>query len=477
VAAAGVVVPAEALDRDDVQGLVVRGYGQLRAARYVLGEVIDAAAARAWLGGLAGTVSTGAQRGDDVALNIAFTAPGLERLGVSPRVREQFSREFLDGMTTEHRQRFLGDVEESAPAHWSWGGPHGDAVHVLLLVFARDEAAVAAELGEQEAAMRGGGIRPTHTLDTAELQDREHFGFRDGISQPRLAGLGPGPERDIVATGELVLGYPNAYGRYTPRPLVDDAAGVLPRDAEGSGAGDLGRNGTYLVLRQLSQDVKGFWDFCEEATRRPGGAVDEAARVRLAAKLVGRWPGGAPLALERQSDDPALAGANDFGYFAADRHGLGCPLGAHVRRANPRDTLDPAPGSARSVAVNNRHRLLRRGRKYGTLLPRSALLSAGTEAAWSKEERGLHFICLCANISRQFEFVQHSWLDDPRFNGLYDEPDPLMSPAPRGGRTFTVPAEPVRERYAGLPRFVSVRGGAYFFLPGVRTLRRLAGTA
>jgi Dyp-type peroxidase family len=462
----------DTLERDDVQGLVVRGYGQLRAARYLLGEIVDPTKARGWLGRL--DVATGVRRTTEVAINVAFAASGVSKLGLPDNVLGQFSREFLDGMVTEHRQRILGDVDDSAPGLWDWGGPGADPIDVLLLVFARDEATVASAVAAQERALRGGGIRVVRTLDTVELEEREHFGFRDGISQPRLKDLGPAPQRDVVPTGELVLGYTNAYKRFTQRPLVDDARRILPEDRDGAGKRDLGRNGTYLVFRQLSQDVQGFWEFCERETRRLDGSVDGEARVRLATKLVGRWPSGAPLVLAPEADRPELEDANDFAYFHVDPYGLRCPLGSHVRRANPRDTLDPDPGTRRSVEVNKRHRLLRRGRKYGALLSRGSLLSEGTEASWGEIERGLHFICLVGNIARQFEFVQHSWLNDPRFNGLYDHPDALLSPAPPNGRTFTVQAEPVRERYSGLPRFVSVRGGAYFFLPGVRALRYLA---
>src|SRR5207237_396510 len=107
-------------------------------------------------------------------------------------------------------------------------------------------------------------------------------------------------------------------------------------------------------------DVEGFWAFLDEATRRADGTSDRQAAVKLAAKMVGRWPGGAPLVLSPDVDDPALAGANDFAYHDADPHGLRCPLGSHVRRANPRDSLQPKPGTDASIAVNKRHRLIRR---------------------------------------------------------------------------------------------------------------------
>ena len=143
-----------------------------------------------------------------------------------------------------------------------------------------------------------------------------------------------------------------------------------------------------------------------------------ADRSWLAAKLVGRWPGGAPLVLSPERDDPALANANDFQYHDLDATGHACPLGAHVRRSNPRDSLEPKPGSEQSREVNRRHRLLRRGRNWSTAA------QDGRPA-----EQGIHFVCLNANLGRQYEFVQHSWINDPAFNGLYDSTDPLVGPA------------------------------------------------
>ena len=415
-------VTDEAPELNDVQGLVIRGYKRFGGARYLLGEITSPPAASAWLGRV--PIATAVPDGADEALNLALTAAGLAKLDLPADVLAQFSHEFVEGMTTPHRQRILGDVDESSPERWEWGSPGGDPIHLLLLVFGLTDAAADAAASRHAAAMQENGMRVIAMLTTAELEDREHFGFRDGIAQPHLANLQKGAERDAVQFGELVLGYINEYGRRTPRPLIDDAAAALPADAGGSGKRDLARNGTYLVFRQLRQDVRAFWDFCEGATRAPDGSVDEPLRLKLAAKLIGRWPSGAPLALAPEADRPELKDSNDFEYFQRDRYGIACPVGAHVRRANPRDMLEPAPGTSRSIAVNKRHRLLRRGRKYGPLLSRDALVTAGTDATWDAPERGIHFICLGANISRQFEFVQHSWLIDPRFNGAHEQVDP-----------------------------------------------------
>ncbi len=423
-----------ALDRRDIQGLLVGGYRSLRAAAFQVLEVTDAGRARGWLASIAEAVATGGRRPGRGALNVAISASGLARLGVRAEVLAGLSIEFREGMAEPSRARALGDVRDSAPANWAWGGGHGrPAADLLLLRYARD-AGTLHELREEHGAPAG--LRLIADLDTVDLADREHFGFRDGISQPLVEGLSKrGPSSRTVRTGEFVLGHPNEYGQVPDVP-------------------DLARNGTYLVIRQLEQDVEGFWRFCREAC---GEGPDEAGSVELAARMVGRWPDGAALVLSPDRDDPALAIANDFGYAAVDPQGHRCPLGAHVRRANPRDALG-SDAPSRSIATVRRHRILRRGRPYGE--PGS--------------ERGLHFICLNASLSRQFEFVQRSWICNPHFNGLYDDADPLVAPHRPSGGTFTVQASPLRRRYTGLPRFVTVRGGAYFLLPGITALRRVA---
>lgn len=465
---------SETLERDDIQGLVARGYGNLGAASFVLLEIVNPAPARAWLGRLADRITSGSARPDDRALNIAFSAPGLGKLGLGPETLALFSQEFAGGMTTAHRRRVLGDVDASDPDRWAWGGPRTRPVDLLLALYARDETALASLHDDLAADFAGGDLAPVERLGTAPLDDREHFGFRDGISQPTLEGL-PRPDlpSNIIKTGEFVLGYQNEYGLYTDRPVLDasaDPGNLLPPVSGNSDERDLGRNGSYLVFRQLGQDVRGFWRFLDEVTRATDGTSDPLASTRLAAKMVGRWPNGAPLVLSPDRDDPRFANANDFGYGQADPAGLNCPVGAHVRRAHPRDSLDPEPGTDRSYALDKRHRLLRRGRKYGPPDSPDEQLTDGA----ADEARGLHFICLCANIARQFEFVQHTWISNQKFDGLYDEVDPLIGRRDPGGANLSVPRRPFRQRITGLPSFVTVRGGAYFFLPGLRAIRYLA---
>jgi Dyp-type peroxidase family len=472
--AAAVVTRREPLELDDMQGLVRRGYGGLPVASFLLYGVTRPAPARAWLGGIADRLARASEPPGDTALQLAVTVPGLRRLGLAESAVESFPLEMREGMTTTHRSRILGDVGESAPGQWAFGGPRTPDVDVMLLVYAVDAARRAGLANELTAGAAEGGLTSVCRLDTTDIGRAEHFGFHDGISQPRLEGIGDAAhgEDNTLRPGELVLGYRDEYGLYALRPLVapqDDPAGVLPADAEGSYLHDLGRNGSYLVLRQLEQDVRGFWRFIDTAARNGATAPDRHARAQLAAKLVGRWPGGAPLVLSPNHDDPALADENRFRYHASDPYGQRCPIAAHVRRTNPRDSLDPDPGSRRSMAVNNHHRLLRRGRSYGHRLSIDQALSAdGADDA----VRGLYFICLNTNLARQFEFVQQTWARNPKFAGLYDQPDPLLE-----GGSFSIPTTTLRHRLAEVPRFVTVRGGAYFFLPGIRAVRYLAGLA
>ncbi len=465
-------------ERDDIQGLLASGYGHLPHAAYLLFTIHDGEGAATWLLSLADIVTTARTRQSRRSLNVALSAASLAKLGLSPAARDGFSLEFTAGMADDaHRRRILGDVGPNVPAQWTWGGPDSPSVDVLLMLFGETTDELATLTAQHVAGARGATV-------VRELQASsgtfDHFGFRDGISQPLVAGLRRGPSAQTISSGEFILGYRNEYGQFTDRPLIDpreDPDGVLPDDAAGSGKRDLGRNGSYLVFRHLSQDVPGFWQWIESAADSGSGSAGngndgrEAARVKLASKLVGRWPGGAPLTLSPDRDDPKVATAADFGYHTQDPDGMRCPIGAHVRRSHPRDSLDPSPGTPASIKINKHHRLLRRGRKYGAALSPEAALAGEPGGG---DTRGLHFICLCASIERQFEFVQHTWVNSPKFDGLYEDADPLVA---GGRRTFTVQASPVRRRHRELPAFVQTRGGGYFFLPGVNALRYLAGLA
>ncbi len=458
--------PAPAIETDDVQGIVFRGYGRLPCCHYAFLQVREPIQARAWIARVASQVAAGTPRAERFALHLAFTYSGLAALGLPERALRGFSREFIEGMYGDHRSRFLGDVGESAPERWAWGGPTSETVHAVLMVYGADRAATSERFQAEQELWRESGWADVHALPTCPRSGREHFGFADGISQPAIEGYHEASSTyHRVRAGEFILGYPNEYGLYTDRPLVDGSrpgALSLPADVEGSTLRDFGRNGTYLVMRQLRQDVVAFRETLDALTRNEDGSPNVKEQERLAAQMVGRWPSGAPLMASPHQDDPSKARENDFGYHREDREGLSCPVGAHVRRANPRDALEPSPGTEESLTVNRRHRMLRRGRIYGGELPPGAVDNA---------DRGLMFVAVNANISRQFEFVQHSWIVDPRFNGMFGESDPITGASAEN--IFRVPGNPVRTRCVGLPRFVSVVGGAYFFLPGIRALRFL----
>ncbi len=456
-----------AAELDDLQGLLRSGFRSLPHASFGLYHLGDIPSARRLLGLLLPLVTPAAEREVPVATQVALSASGLRSVGLAETVVAQFSLEFQEGMSAPARSRFLGDD----PSAWTWGAPSMPSVDLFVATYAVTAAELSAAVQVVDDAAERCAAEPVRRLATV-LTDTEPFGFRDGISDPYVPELASRavqarpPEAAPVPMGEFVLGHPNAYGQLAQRPVLPveaDPAATLPRLSPGSdpgnpdGGADLGRNGSYLVLRSLRQDVDGFAAYVATEAARSG--IDPTL---LAAKMVGRWPSGAPLTLAPEGDDATLALANDFGYHRDDARGLHCPVGAHIRRANPRDSLDPDPGSAASLEITDRHRILRRGRAFG---PGSG-----------GDDVGLHFVALNANLGRQFEFVQHTWLNNPKFAGLRDDVDPLVSPRdPRS--VFTVPEEPLRRRYAALPDFVTTLGGAYFFLPGLRALRYLAAPA
>jgi Dyp-type peroxidase family len=469
----------------EIQGIILRGYGELNSACFLLLAIGDAKLAKNWLKTLQLRNGEVKPRATEHCVNIAFTPSGLTKLGLSEEVLGMFAGEFNEGMAgTGHRCRILGDHGDSSPDRWRWGGPNNDAVDIMLMLYAGDDAALGALVERESGDLARRGLRLIERLDSVTLPGRkEHFGFRDGISQPAIEGYNsdssPG---NTIAAGEFVLGYLNAYGQYTDRPTVkpeqDPDSLLLPAPDDRS-RHDLGMNGSYLVFRQLSQNVQAFWNYLAE--NAPGIIAGDKTQacIALASKMVGRWPSGAPLVNSPDADNPQLADDNDFMYVGSgDADGLKCPIGSHVRRSNPRDALDPKPGSERSIEVGKRHRIVRRGRAYGS--PAADSMQPGDIVGKPDDgkDRGLHFICFNTQIGRQFEFIQHTWVNSTKFDGLYDDDDPLIGD--RGGTeshpagTFTVQQEPVRRRVTGMPRFVAVHGGGYFFMPGISAVRYLA---
>ncbi|MCX7283430.1 MAG: Dyp-type peroxidase [Novosphingobium sp.] len=470
----------------------------------------------------------------DIVCNLALSASGLRLLGLDRELAldgagtaQGFPAAFSLGMTHSSRKRVLGDPET---LQWS-----DSDTHVALLLYAKDDAhalQIDALLAEAELF----GLRQTTNIRTgintfdldafrtawdsddtvwpapartfthasAETTDdlsTEPFGFVDGVSQPLVRGFpgrhgAPDPVHG-VEPGEFILGYTDNRGYYPPSPQVerhDLAPGLvrqrLPAPPQGqpseypdfscnpAAPRDFGRNGSYLVIRQLAQDVEKFdeqldriaHDVCHQRdVINPQDGNVHRTREWVAAKLVGRWRDGStlvdhPFAPAFRSGADAMR-RNGFLYKDADPQGLRCPFGAHVRRTFPRDSLaqtDPV-----ELSVTNRHRLLRRGRPY--------LDDSGKTAL------GTLFMCFNADLERQFEFVQQTWLASPTFHGLENEPDPfaLQHGRAEGGETagFTIHGRNAPLQLSDMQRFVTLRGGGYFFMPGRQALWFLAGSA
>jgi Dyp-type peroxidase family len=446
--------PAD-IDLADIQGNVLRGY-TMPAAAYLFLRIIDVAKARALMARMLPQVVTAAPwpgEAPATAMNVAFTFAGLQALELPDALLESFPAAFRDGMAARADQH--GDRGPSAPATWEQGLGSGDA-HVLVAVYAVDADHLRAALAGILDSDSEHAVELVH-LQRAEalMGGRDHFGFFDGIAQPAVEGAGVTPRPGdgqpdgrggwrTVATGEVLLGY-------------RDEDGTLPA-APGA---PFERNGTFVVYRKLAMDVAAFRRYVtEQGERYPGGA-----RL-LAAKIVGRWPDGTPLAVSPEKPNAAVASdsqrINDFGY-ADDPEGLRCPLGAHIRRTNPRD----APGFF-DGRLSNRHRIVRRGRSYGRPL------GAGLEDDGA--DRGLIFVCFQADIWRQFETIQSLWVDDGDPFGLGRDKDFLIGEPHGTEGKMTIPGRPpffLKPQ----PRFVTTRGGEYLFQPSMSALRRLAGVS
>jgi Dyp-type peroxidase family len=495
-------VRASEIDYGDIQGLVRFGYDHLPEACFFLLRVDNRAAAKSWLANASVTTAKKLRSLPATALQLALTSQGLQALDVPENIQEGFSPEFISGIASNpSRSRRLGDEGANAPSRWTWGAP-GKVPDVLVMLYAK-HGQLEAWKQTIQSQWTDSAFQLLDCLNTSHLGGFEPFGFKDGVSQPTIDWNQQDRHyqphySNMLAVGEFLLGYRNEYGKYTDRPLLDNVADphaqLLPAEDEPQKK-DLGRNGTYLVVRQLQQDVRSFWQYLNAQARS-----NPEERQRLAELMVGRTTAGEPLmprtvrsirGVGADSDDVRL---NQF-TFESDPAGHRCPLGAHIRRANPRNADLPGGttglmsrlvrilGFARKsirddlVASARFHRILRRGREYG---PRLRQEEALQHIQSPEEERGLHFLCLNANIARQFEFVQSAWIMGTKFDGLSEESDPLM------GNREPVSACPITNvfsisrrdglphRLTGLPQFVTVRGGAYFFLPSIRALRYLA---
>ncbi len=433
----------------------------MRFGRHIFVKFTDGGKARIWLRNLSKRVNALQEaHGTRFTVNIGFTYEGLKALRLSRPSLDSFPEAFRMGM--RRRAAAVGDVGPHAPEHWE-GGLGGPDIHAMGWIRTDSdegrEEAMRVIRSEMDAT---GGVEVRFIQDTKALahengigSEGQHFGFYDPISQPPIEGsdtpMSPGDgvlQRDgtwrPLKPGEFLLGYEDEVGpegTTAPEPL------------------ELRRNGTYLVFRKLYQDVAAFRRYLATAAKSLYGSDDEYHQELVAAKIVGRWRSGCPLDLSPEKDDPAIAAdpqrRNNFTY-QGDEGGMRCPLGAHLRRSNPRGST-----LRRSTEVR-RHRLIRRGVEYGPLLADGALDDDGVD-------RGLINIFINANIERQFEFVQHEWMKGGEFIGLDpNEQDPINGVGGEGSQ-MSVPGAK-RPFLFDLPTFVRVKGGEYLFVPGLNAL-------
>jgi deferrochelatase/peroxidase EfeB len=509
----------------NTQGLVVSGFNDSPVCRALFLKFgwrnIPQAGGGAWLKALADAAPiTDADGKDPRCASIGLTWLGLRKMGLNANTLASFDRPFKEGMFQEDRLRRLGDrygaawmptVIDGGPV-WSGNVPNDEAaqdnqarafratdsapqeadittpvtVHALILLYEKDDESAKKWTKDVQKAIAPHGVSIVRQLPLSlRLDDNgigyEHFGFADGLSQPlpyeeRVVKLRSGQDaakddsRHRVPLGEILMGHKNAHNETAEGPVVPDTsagrAAGLQTHPRGEGFLDLGLDGSYMVVRELKQDVAQFWRSMEESAARinasdpPGWVAVDADWV--ASLVVGRDRGGNVLCPGGVlPSNGAGEPENEFGYFDGDKLGRGCPMGSHIRRGNPRDGLAPtAADKATLQDAANSHRILRRGRKFGPDIV-DRRVDDGVD-------RGLLFICLNTDIGRQFEFVQQTWIPNSNFSFLYDETDPLIGPS----GDFTIPDAPLR-RIVPVKTFVRMAGGEYFFLPSMAALRYL----
>jgi deferrochelatase/peroxidase EfeB len=442
------LVESPVLELDDIQHFLISRPPAL-TARYEFLTFRQPDGGRKWLSGMLDKVGiakeVGSTEPDSRWVTVAFTWNGLRSLGLDEKSLATFPAEFRQGMAA--RAQILGTTGANHPEHWV-GGLASPELHAIVVLFARNVAErERCKIEHQQHLSRCPGVETLSSLDLEAIPPfnyaHEHFGYRDRLSQPVIEGTGdqpaPGSGPPIKA-GEFFLGYTDESGAQPISPLPEV----------------LSRNGSYLAYLRLEEHVGAFRDFL----RQHGETPDE--QELIAAKLMGRWRSGAPLTLAPQKDDPALGAdmqrTNDFNYRTMDPYGYGCPLGSHIRRMNPRDT---APNM-------QQHKMIRRGGTYGPPLPE--------DAPEDGAERGIAAFVGGASLVRQFEFAMNVWTNDPNFHQLGNERDPFVG-TQDGTFDMTIPKRPIRKQIKGLPAFTTIRGGAYFFLPGIKGLRYLATLA
>ena len=488
-----------ATEHSDIQG-IVRGFDTSWPwARFVLVTLSeDAQANQAYLQGLdtlwesvytAGPASIEDLSRDtsimevESAFNVAFSYQALTKLDVNLAVLQGFPDDFAQGM--RDRCEINGDDLTSHPDWWEdhWRERSAD---VWIGLYARSEAArercydklLSYSAQEKFKGIAIAGCDEAHRflsgkeefwIDDEESQPpkglvMEHFGFRDGISNPAYKGINDVP-KEVNGGGKITK-----KGNWAPLKAGELLFGHIDEVGEipiGPMPQTVSYNGTFMVYRKLSQDIDGFRDYLTETAAK----YDGMSADYLAAKMVGRKRSGVSLLHNAPTEEDKI---NDFKYDD-DPRGLQCPLGSHARRTNPRDTLE-----FQSLLVD-RHRMLRRAMPYDKPVDRQqkqADVNAKQRVTVDGETRefpgqGLVFICLNIDIVRQFEFTQAQWVNFGNDLNQGSDRDPIIGNHSGKGRMVFPGKDDRLTLCPTLPRFVETRGGDYFFLPGLRAYNSL----
>ena len=458
--------PAEVpIALDDVQGNILRGY-RVQFARHFALAIADAALARQFIAGLidgderqSPQITTAAQWRErpDCFLNIGFTFAGLQALGVADTTLQHFPLAFQQGPADAQRAANIGDTGDSDPAHWVLGNPARPA-HMLLSLFSGEprDTALEKKSVQLRSLFAKFKLQEVSSHDATALPDgMVHFGYKDGIAQPRIAGV-PGREAPDMqpesSAGEFLLGkdYLNQYG--------GNFIGDLPHA--------LCDNATYAAVRVLKQEVQAF----EEVLVRVGARYGMDPEM-VAAKMMGRWRNGVPLMVSPDSPRDGMTAnqLNNFDYapsakqpaYNDDFDGMRCPIGSHIRRLNPRGALVTGKPHSR--------RIIRRGVPYGPAYDPS-------QPDDGSVERGLFGLFICGDLEMQYEFLVSVWANkDIATRGIEDTQDPILGPqSPQGGKFIIRTGDERDPITVHVPRLVTTRGSLYTFMPGMGGLRFLA---
>lgn len=436
------------LDLDDIQATVLRERPEPYYGTHVMIRFDTPEGGRELLRRLSPHILS-AERWWDVHyawIAAALSYSGLQKLGVPQSSLDSFPAAFKEGMAA--RAAHLFDVGPNDPKGWEKPFGSGE-VHLAVSIFAESEDnwKKALEIAEPELAATRGVTLLMRDDFGAQPDSRNSLGYKDMISNPAIEGSGVKPfpgQGEAIKAGEFILGYPAESGvpMAMPQPEV------------------LGRNGTFVALRKYHSNAGSFNRYLKEHARATGGDTE-----LLAAKLVGRWRSGAPLSLAPERDNPELGRDpqrnNNFTY-EDDPEGLKVPLGAHMRRMNPRD-------SELTLLTDVKiHRIIRRATAYGPPYDPDA---DGPEE--DRVKRGLYFIFISAKAMDTLEFLQKEWINKANFIGQGDERDPIVGVQDES-LTFTLPKEPLRQRLRGLETFNELRGGEYLFMPSLSALKWLS---